>query len=270
MNEILAHTDGYRTVAIEQTFDHTAKHPKSSDLIPAPVDLAAYASPLAGRMTLLNRLTIVYQDAVVVHTMNTSANLKRYHLVAGAPKTEAAMQHCCSTFGGDIVARCETESGAGYRMLHISHKYYQLALRRGLCFELKYAPAIVDSNVRRDILTIGYQYASQRKAKNVVISSGAEGRFQVRGPYDIANLGLIFGLSEEQSKSAISHTCRRVLLRAESRRLGKTVMYVRNVVGAGNDSDEADDVVDDEEEEEDEGDFDGYAEVQPCKKQKIK
>lgn len=218
-------------------------------------------------------MTIIYQDPVVVHAMNTSANLKRYHIVAGAPKTEAAMQHCCSTFGGDIVARCETESGGGYKMLHISHKYYQLALRRGLCFELKYAPAIVDSNVRRDMLTIGYQYASQRKAKNVVISSGAEGKFQVRGPYDIANLGLIFGLSEEQSKSAISHTCRRALLKAESRRLGKTVMFVRNVGAPDNTSDEEvygeDRDDDDDEEEEDEGDFDGYADPQPCKKQKI-
>lgn len=123
-----------------------------------------------------------------MHAMNTSANLRAYHLVAGAPKTEAAMQHCCSTFGGDIIARCAIGDGDGYKMLHISHKYFQLAQRRGMFFELKYAPAIVDSNVRRDVLTIGYQYASQRKAQNVVISSGALGKFQVRGPYDIANL----------------------------------------------------------------------------------
>lgn len=175
-------------MAIEQIYDHTAPHKKSSDLIPPSADLTAFRDELKNRLQLLNRLTIIYQEPIVTHTMNTSANLKRYHLVAGAPRTEAAMQHCCSTFAGDIVARCETEPGAGYKMLHISHKYFQLALRRGLCFEIKYAPAIVDSNIRRDMLTIGHQYAAQRKAKNVVISSGALGKFQVRGPYDIANL----------------------------------------------------------------------------------
>lgn len=73
-------------------------------------------------------------------------------------------------------------------MIHVSHKFFTLALRRGLCFEIKYAPAIVDSNQRKDMLTIGHQYASQRKASNVIISSGATGKFLVRGPYDIANL----------------------------------------------------------------------------------
>lgn len=85
--------------------------------------------------------------------------------------------------------------------------------------------------------------------------------------------GLIFGLSEEQSKSAISHTCRRVLLKAESRRYGKTVMYVKNVSSKGskaaaNDSGDEDQDEDEEDsEEDDEEDFDGYA--QTCKKQKI-
>lgn len=175
-------------MAVEQIYDHTAPHKKSGDPIPAPVDLTAHRAALHGRLQLLNRLTIVYQEPIVTHTMNTSANLKRFHLVAGAPRTEAAMQHCCSTFAGDIVARCESEPGAGYKMLHISHKYFQLAARRGMCFEIRYAPAIVDSNVRRDTLTIGHQLAAQRRARNVVLSSGALGKFQVRGPYDIANL----------------------------------------------------------------------------------
>lgn len=74
------------------------------------------------------------------------------------------------------------------KLLLISHKYYQLALRRGMCFELKYAPAIIDSSQLKDTLTVAHMYASQRKAKNVIISSGALGKFQIRGPYDIANL----------------------------------------------------------------------------------
>lgn len=116
-------------------------------------------------------------------------NLKQFHLIAAAPKTEAALQHCCSTFSGDIVTRhASAAGGGGFKMIHVSHKFFTLALRRGLSFELKYAPAIVDSNQRKDMLTIGHQYASQRKSGNVLISSGATSKFHVRGPYDIANL----------------------------------------------------------------------------------
>lgn len=86
--------------------------------------------------------------------------------------------------------------------------------------------------------------------------------------------GLIFGLSEEQSKNAISHTCRRVLLKAESRRYGKTVMVVRNVGGLvqedDEDSEEADaesgEDDDDDDDEEEEEDFDGYADNAPASK----
>lgn len=108
-------------------------------------------------------------------------------MVAGSPKSQAAFHHCCSTFAGDIITRIIDDDAASQR-INVAHKYYQLALRRGLVFELKYAPAIVDSSVRRETLAIAHTYASQRKAKNVIISSGALTKFQIRGPYDIANL----------------------------------------------------------------------------------
>lgn len=206
----LGFSDGYRTVAIDQEFDHTTTGKKSPNDIPRPVDLTALKAEFAGKLTLLSRLTIIYQDPIIVHAMvftifkhfvfpndliecissqNTSPNIKQFHLIAGAPKTEAALQHCCSTFNGDIVTRpgCP-DTGGGYKMIHVSHKFFTLALRRGLSFEIKYGPAIVDSNQRKDMLAIGHQYASQRKSGNVIISSGATGKFLVRGPYDIANL----------------------------------------------------------------------------------
>lgn len=95
------------------------------------------------------------------------------------------MQHCCSTFLGDIIGMNLDDS---IRPVIINHKYYQLAVRRGMCFEIRYAPMIVDSNQRREILTIAHTYASQRKSKNIIICSGALNKFQIRGPYDVANL----------------------------------------------------------------------------------
>lgn len=95
------------------------------------------------------------------------------------------MQHCCSTFIGDIIAMNLDDSA---RPVIVNHKYYQLAVRRGMCFEIRYSPMIVDSNQRKEILTISHTYASQRRSKNIIICSGALNKFQVRGPYDVANL----------------------------------------------------------------------------------
>ncbi|XP_006831508.1 PREDICTED: ribonuclease P protein subunit p30 [Chrysochloris asiatica] len=53
---------------------------------------------------------------------------------------------------------------------------------------------------------------------NVIISSAAEGPLEIRGPYDVANLGLLFGLSESDAKAAVSSTCRAALLHGETRK----------------------------------------------------
>nr|XP_012310120.1 ribonuclease P protein subunit p30 [Aotus nancymaae] len=41
---------------------------------------------------------------------------------------------------------------------------------------------------------------------------------EIRGPYDVANLGLLFGLSESDAKTAVSTNCRAALLHGETRK----------------------------------------------------
>ncbi|XP_058399501.1 ribonuclease P protein subunit p30 isoform X3 [Diceros bicornis minor] len=53
---------------------------------------------------------------------------------------------------------------------------------------------------------------------NVIISSAAERPLEIRGPYDVANLGLLFGLSESDAKAAVSTNCRAALLHGETRK----------------------------------------------------
>lgn len=116
--------------------------------------------------------------------MNISSNLKKYHIIGAQPKTEAALQHACSTFTGDVINLVSEDA----KISLISHKYYQMAARRGMFFELRYAPAIRDSNQRKDFISVGFNLVSNRKAKNIVITGGVLNAFQVRGPYDVANL----------------------------------------------------------------------------------
>jgi ribonuclease P/MRP protein subunit RPP1 len=154
-----------------------------------------------------------------------------------------------------------------------------VAVNRDVYFEIKYVPAIKDLDERKDTIARSHQYHMWGRSKNVVITSEARHKFDLRSPYDIANLGLIFGLSEEHAKSAILSMGRKLLLRAgksllraprtnhvklfaqfpESRRLGKTVMIVRKVQDFG----DYDDTESDDEES------DEAMEEQPFKKAKI-
>uniref|UniRef100_UPI003AACCD73 ribonuclease P protein subunit p30-like n=1 Tax=Centroberyx gerrardi TaxID=166262 RepID=UPI003AACCD73 len=99
------------------------------------------------------------------------------------------------------------------------------AVERGLVFEVCYVPAIRDSTMRRYSIANAVSLLESCKGKNVILSSGAEQPLELRGPYDIANLGLLFGLSEQDAKEAVSSTCRSALLHAETRKTASGIVY---------------------------------------------
>lgn len=176
---------GYRTIAIDETFDHTKCNRKASDIFPAPSDLTSLREKFQNKLKILSRLSIVFTQNVVLHDMNTSSNIKKYNLICGIPVTEAAMQYACSTFPGDIIGMVHDDST---KVFLISHKHYLMAARRGIYFEIQYAPAIRNSNQRKDIIIVAQNIVSHRKGKTIVITGGALNSFQVRSPYDVANL----------------------------------------------------------------------------------
>lgn len=170
------------------------------------------------------------------------------------PITDQSLQHCCQLFAGDIVCFSLDKAHISF-----SRKYYNLAVERKMFFEILYAPAITDSNHRRHIIRRSHAYHSYGKSQNIIIGSGASKSIELRTPYEVANLGLLFGLSEEQGKCAMAGNCRQLLIRATGRRNNKAVMVVE-VAKEDEDDEEADSEDDLMEMEEDE---------QPVKKKKI-
>lgn len=175
-----------------------------------------------GKLNLYNRLTLIYSDVSISHLIGRSPNFKKYHVIAALPTTDAALQHACQTFQGDIITY-----NSDTVKVRLHRKFYYLAIRRNMFFEIKYSPCIIDSSERRATITRAQLYHMVGKSKGIIISSEAKDSFQIRSPYDIASLGLIFGLSEEQAKCAISTMGRKVLICAESRRLGRTPVLMK-------------------------------------------
>ncbi|XP_060649587.1 ribonuclease P protein subunit p30 [Drosophila nasuta] len=239
---------GYKTIAIDQTFDHSKKEAakRGTEIFPEPQSIQHLRKEFDSKLKILQRITIVYVDVNVAHAMSVSMNLRKFNLIAGQPKTDAALTHCCTSFNGDIIT---FDSLAGSRLL-VNRKAYQIAIRRGIFFELKYSPAITDSNYRKDMIKVAQNYCTKGKSKNIIFSSGAANEFQVRSPCDVANLAFIFGLSEDQGKNAVNRFCRQLFLRAESRRLGKTIMFVKGngpIVFSDSSSDDNESAAEDDE-----------------------
>ncbi|XP_034518828.1 ribonuclease P protein subunit p30 isoform X2 [Ailuropoda melanoleuca] len=127
--------------------------------------------------------------------------------------------HCnvlvaCTHLDVDLVCITVTEKLPFY----FKRPPINVAIDRGVCFELVYSPAIKDSTMRRYTISNALNLMQVCKGKNVILSSAAERPLEIRGPYDVANLGLLFGLSESDAKAAVSTNCRAVLLHGETRK----------------------------------------------------
>ncbi|XP_036347806.1 ribonuclease P protein subunit p30-like [Rhagoletis pomonella] len=216
---------GYKTIAIDQLYDHSKRDvtKRTPDIFPAPTILKKLEDEFKNQVKILKRLTIIYVDVGIAHAMTNSQNLRMYNIIAGQPKTDGALTHCCTSFSGDLVT-FDMETRV---KLLVNRKAYQMAVKRGMFFEIKYGPATKDDCIRKDMIKLAHNYCVRGKSRNIIFSSGAKNAFELRGPYDVANLSYIFGLSEDQGKNAVDKSCRQLFLRAESRRIGKTIMTLK-------------------------------------------
>lgn len=219
--ETAAHL-GFSTVAINYVFELTAKK-KQEIPIPTPInDLIDQLPIVQGRsrpIRVLNRLTVVMSESS--HFRPGTQEFQCFDLLAVQPTTEKLFHAACTSYDVDIICISVTEKLPFF----FKRAPVSVAVERGLVFEVSYAAAIRDSTMRRYTISNAVCLMESCKGKNVILSSAAEKPLELRGPYDITNLGLLFGLSDRDAKEAVSSTCRSVLLHAETRRTAVGIIY---------------------------------------------
>lgn len=187
---------------------------KKKQNIPAPTPINELIDQLPivqGRsrpIRVLNRLTIVMSDSS--HYRPTAPEYRRFDLLAVYPTTEKLFHAACMTYDVDIICISVTEKLPFF----FKRAPVNGAIDRGVAFEVSYSAAIRDATMRRYTIANAIALVDTCKGKNVIVSSAAEKRLELRGPYDIANLSLLFGLSDADAKEAVSSTCRSVVLHA--------------------------------------------------------
>ncbi|XP_070783249.1 ribonuclease P protein subunit p30 [Enoplosus armatus] len=219
--ETAAHL-GFSTVAINYVFEPTSKK-KQEIPTPTPINELIDQLPVVqGRsrpIRVLNRLTVVMSDSS--HFRPNTPEFHSFDLLAVQPSSEKLFHSACMVYDVDIICVSVTEKLPFF----FKRAPVNGAIDRGLVFEVSYSAAIRDATMRRYTIANAVSLMESCKGKNVILSSAAEQPLELRGPYDITNLGLLFGLSDGDAKEAVSSTCRSVVLHAETRKTASGIIY---------------------------------------------
>ncbi|XP_031410308.1 ribonuclease P protein subunit p30 isoform X2 [Meleagris gallopavo] len=174
--ETAAHL-GYSAVALNHIVDFKEKKQEIAKPV-SPSELFPSLPIVQGtskRLKVLTRLTLVVSDPSHCNLLrSTSTNIRLYDIIAVFPKTEKLFHIACTTLDVDLVCINVTEKLPFY----FRRPPVNMAIDRGIYFELLYTPAIKDSTMRRYTISNAISLMQICKGKNIVISSAAEREFR--------------------------------------------------------------------------------------------
>ena len=104
---------------------------------------------------------------------------------------------------------------------HFKYKTFSIALSRGIRIELCYAAGVgnADGGIsRRNLISNATSLVRATRGKGIIISSEVRRALECRGPFDIVNLGVVWGLPQERGHEAVGREARAVVVQAEMKR----------------------------------------------------
>ncbi|CAM9352548.1 unnamed protein product [Ectocarpus sp. 13 AM-2016] len=163
----------------------------------------------------VSRLTVVLESPADAQSLTAGSEaLQSYDVVAAVPCCQRSFEVLCKDSDVDVISL-----PSGKRLpFNINKKNTDAALSRGAVFEVTYSQAIQNSSNRRFLLANCEALLTFTRGRGILLASGAETWLNCRSPHDVANLGQLLGLSQEQSLRAVSDTPLAVLRRAEARK----------------------------------------------------
>ena len=213
---------GYNTIALN--FAITGKIPGDiSNQIPTPLPFTIPKS-----LHILRRCTLHLSDPSQNHRLRTLNSA--YDLLAIRPNNEKSLQQACQDLECDLISLDLSTRFSFY----FKHKTMANALQRGVKFEICYGPGILNGDggaSRRNLISNATQLIRATRGRGIVISSEAKRALACRGPADVVNLGVLWGLGQEKGMEAVGNEARRVVIQAEIKR--KSFRGVIDVVYGG-------------------------------------
>lgn len=151
------------------------------------------------------RLTVLVDTSAQAAALNSgNPILKTYDIVAVRPVNQMAFEQACRTSEVDLIA-IDFSDKLPFRL---KQPLVKAAIQRGVYFEITYSSLIMDAQARRQMISSAKLLVDWTKGKNLIFSSAAPSITELRGPYDVANLMTLLGITMERAKAAISKNCR--------------------------------------------------------------
>jgi ribonuclease P/MRP protein subunit RPP1 len=178
----------------------------------------------AYRFQQLTRLNIPIDDANTAQAAcSNTIVVASYDIVAVQPLSERAFAQACTALDVDIIS-LDLSKRLAYRFKPAA---VQAAIARGIHFEILFSPALRDAASRRQLFTNAQALCRETRGKNIIISSGARSVADLRGPYDVSNLGTFLGLTPHQAKNAITCGPVNALRHATARKAYRGTLTIR-------------------------------------------
>ncbi|XP_004487049.1 uncharacterized protein [Cicer arietinum] len=157
------------------------------------------------------RLTVCVENPLQANALNGgNPVLKTYDLVAVKPLNQTAFDIACERMEVDIIS-IDFSAKLPFRL---KQSMVKMATERDIVFEVSYSGLIADVQLRRQLISSAKLLIEWTRGRDIIFSSAASSVNELRGPCDVANLLLLFGLSKEKAKAAISNNCRLLLANA--------------------------------------------------------
>ncbi|KAH0848346.1 hypothetical protein AYO21_04372 [Fonsecaea monophora] len=192
---------GYSVIAIALSV--TGKLPPT----PQPIPLSSITIP-ASVNTVLTRLTLTISDATQNHRLAQFS--PAYSLLALRPTTEKTLQLCCASLDCDLISLDFSQR----LTFPLKFKTVSGALQRGIRFEICYSPSIQsagNNEARRNLISGATALIRATRGKGIILSSEAKNVLGVRGPHDVVNLAMIWGLGQERGKEALCEEAAKIV-----------------------------------------------------------
>lgn len=197
-----------------------------SNPVPHPSSLGL---PQPDGLRLFSRLTFPLTDPIQINKM-ASNNVLAYDIIAVEPEDERLFHKVCTESENIDLVTFKYSSG-NTPSFKIQRSIVKVAIERGLHFEINIGPGLrTSTNARQHLISYGTKIVTATKGKNIILSSGAIKSSEMRGPYDLMNLGVLFGMKQDQAKDAVSKNFSALLRHSLTRQFaGGAVQFKREI-----------------------------------------
>ncbi|KAF6033461.1 RPP30 [Bugula neritina] len=149
-----------------------------------------------------------------IHIIRTiKPALEKFDIIAARPQDDKALERLLDE-EIDIISL----DGGLKSAYFLKKELIKKVMVKDLVFELEYAPCVSDSSVMGNTIQLAQDLLTFCKGKNLILSSGHSNPLYIRGPYDVINLAVLFGLPTNLAKETVFGGALNVVKYAEGRK----------------------------------------------------